>query len=537
MLGRCLAPVLIACAAAAPAHAQPRALVPRGTPLKVVVLPLPQPGERVPTRAQLDHTMRGVRRWFARVSHGRYRLRYAIAPPATGLGPGIASTQEVVRRAAAAGVDVAGAIPVRIEASRTPQRSIGNPASVQIRGRSWRNVGTFGHELGHALGLDHARAPTVCPRPFRPLACARHPRTEYEYGDTLDVMGLGDDDYGAYALAALGLAPVRDARAGVTRLRPLEAARPTLLRLRAAGQDWYVDTRRDVDTRDGRLRAPRGMAILRVAPRYRAGDSILPHTQRIPATDPARPCRAGSRACLARQIFGPGRTFTVPGAFRLRVLPGGRRVRMTWLDRTPPALAVTSARVVAVAGAGPQLELGVRTPAKGAGVLRVTVAQGGALARVDADTVPGLAVRGSGTLRVPLNGAVPAQVRAVDAAGHASAPATVDVATLPVATGASVTFDPPLGDSDATATPLAAGQVVTFSGRTDPALAGASVDVEGIGDSREQPAPLIGVDGSFAGSWRAPEAGLYLMRLRVPVAPLPDGLNFVTETFEGHFRA
>ncbi len=61
VLGRCLAPLVIACAVAAPAQAQPRALVPRGTPLKVVVLPLPQPGERVPTTAQLDRTMRGVR--------------------------------------------------------------------------------------------------------------------------------------------------------------------------------------------------------------------------------------------------------------------------------------------------------------------------------------------------------------------------------------------------------------------------------------------------------------------------------------------
>ena len=540
-----MAVMLVASAPGASARAAPRALVAPGTELRVVVLPIAQPGERVPSRRQLERTMRRTRAWLSRSTYGRIRLAYAIAPQVARPRPApeVGIARYALRRAAARGMDVAGAIPVLIEATRKPEHSYGSPGQVQIRGTSWKYVDTVVHELGHALGLDHARAPTVCPRPFRPLRCADRPRNDYEYGDVLDVMGIGGDRYGAFGLAVLGLAPVRDAAFGraVTSLRPLDGRRPTLLRLRTASRDYFADTRRRGHARRDRpVRAPRGVALSRARARYTPDGALYPHSQRIPASDPRRPCFAGSSACLGRQIFGPGRSFTVPGAFRLRVLRGGGPVRVatTWLDRTPPELAVTGAHVLRPAGGAPELVLGVRAAANGAGVLRVEVDQGGAVTHVDADGVRGLVAgrRGRGAVRVPLGSAPVARVRLRDAAGNPSAPIDVDLVTIGSRPGATVSWDPPLSPAPLTATALRAGQVVTMSGRTDPALAGAFVDFEAIGTDAPSPEIRVAPDGTFSTTWSAPEAGGYILRAHVPVGRAANGIDYVTQTFEGHLR-
>ena len=67
------------------------------------------------------------------------------------------------------------------------------------------------------LGLDHARAPRACPRPFRPATCAARPRGINTYEDLFDVMGYGQDRFGVFQLAALGIAPVHEAAPGARR--------------------------------------------------------------------------------------------------------------------------------------------------------------------------------------------------------------------------------------------------------------------------------------------------------------------------------
>ena len=346
-------------------------------------------------------------------------------------------------------------------------------------------------------------------------------------------------------------------RPAVTAVRPLEARRPTVLRLRTAAHDYVLDTRRGDADRivRGRLRAPRGVSIVRVRARYApagtttlaglpvdgggGGSSSLPPTVRVPATDPEHPCRAGTPGCLARQVFRPGRAFAVPGAFRLRVLGGGGAVRVAtrWLDRTPPSLTVAAAHLVRPPGAPAQLALGLRTTARGAGVARIEVEQGGAIAAVDADLSPGLVAgpRGRGAIRVPLGTAPVARVRAVDAAGNASAWAAVDLAAVPSRAGATVAYAPAAGPFAAVAPSLAAGTGVTLSGRTAPALAGAPVELEVVGSS-EAPTTIVAPDGTFRFAWTAPEPGLFLLRVRIPVARAVNGFDLVRETYEGWYR-
>ncbi len=378
--------VLAPGASAAPAPAPERSV-------RVVVLPLKLVGERVPPRPQLERRLRQLSAFWSRVSYGRLRVAGEVAPVfVTGFrrsrGNIIphATLDAAVRSAMAHGIRMDGALPLFLAPARVDELSFANSQFAVIQGRGWSRLGsTVAHELAHLLGLDHASAPVACPRPFRPVTCAERPADVYEYGDLLDVMGLGADRLGAYGLAALGLAPVRDAPAGgaTVAVHPLESPSPTLLRLRTAAHDWYVESRARAGTRDSPrpVRLPRSVAIARVVSRYAPNArNRMPKPLRVPAVSPTTTC-ASNVSCIGRQLFRPGRTITVPGAFRLRVLgpgPGGStRVRTTWLDRTPPVLSLAGATVVRRFAGGDELVAEVRAAAAGAGVAEVLIEQGG----------------------------------------------------------------------------------------------------------------------------------------------------------------
>jgi len=540
------------------------ALIPAGTALavtpaeprsvRVVLYPIQLKGERVPARPQLERVLRRLSRFMARVSYGRILVTGEVAPPFKGSTRATAGNtvphatlDAAVRQATAAGVSPDGAIPLFVAPSRVDKLSFANGNYAVIQGHGLQRAeGTVAHEFGHMIGLDHANGPRACPRPFRPATCAARPRGINAYADLFDVMGYGEDRFGAFQLAALGVAPVLDAapgRAKVT-VRPLQARDPTLLRLRAAASDWYVESRTVAASRDTRhaVRLPAGVAISRVAPRYVPGsEGRFPQPVRVPATSPAKVCAAG-RACLLRQLFRRGRTLTVPGTFRLRVLgrgPGGAtRVRTTWLDRSPPELSVVSASIVRRFGSGGELQAQIGASATGAGVASVLIEQAGVVSRIDPDNHPGLVAgkRGKAVVKVPLvPGALTATVRLVDAAGNVSAPASIDLGGLPAQAGATVSFDPAPAKDETRATQLPAGRPVTVSGVTDPSLAGLSWHLEIIGTATSLDLQ-IGPDGTFWGSWTASAPGLYQVVAEVPVERIPDSIELRRERFTAWVR-
>ena len=272
-------------------------------------------------------------------------------------------------------------------------------------------------------------------------------------------------------------------------------------------------------------------------PRYVPGsEGRFPSPVRVPATSPAKVCVAG-RACLLRQLFRRGRTLTVPGTFRLRVLgrgPGGAtRVRTTWLDRSPPELSVVGASIVRRFGGGSELQAQIGASATGAGVASVLVDQAGVVSRIDPDDVPGLVAgkRGKGVVRVPLApGALTATVRLVDAAGNTSAPVALDLQGLPAHAGATVSFDPAPAADETRATQLPAGRPVTVSGVTDPSFGGLTWRLEIIGTAASVDLPIES-DGSFSGSWTPSAPGLYKVVAEVPVERVPDSVELRRETF------
>ncbi len=374
------------------ARADARAMRPEGTPLRIVVLPVQQRGERLPPRRGVARTFRRARAWYRRESRGRIDLRYTIAPPideATAQGGEDGPAVIAMRRAAERGVDVAGAVPVLIEATRRPSRSYGSPPLIQIRGS--RGATPTGRPRARPCARTRPR-----PRPDRVRAAVR--------------------PVPLHAAPAPGPRVRRRARRDGRRrraLRRLSAGRAGPRRAPGCARPAVPSRRSGRSRRGGRRccacaprpgttsstpagatasgprrvasRAPRGAAIERVRRAL-----ALPAGPAPPAADArARDGPAARSATRARRPASPGRSSApagasrCPGRFRLRVLRGGGplRVATTWLDRSPPSLARDRRADRAAGGAAPVLALSLRAAATGAGIARVEVEQGGTVTR------------------------------------------------------------------------------------------------------------------------------------------------------------
>ena len=541
---------LAALSAAGPAAAQsPLGLRPKGSTFRVVVIPIQVAGKRAPSAPKLRRMLDRASRWYAKASYNRMRLEGAVAPTFVA-GPLTRALQRddkqawlrVLDWAAARGVPVDGALPIYVGPGlKNPyygpdssHRSGGSvDGGVVIRSTQWRLNEIVVHEFGHALGMHHANV-QACRRGVHSCRHGNHWATA-EYGDPFDNMGLGSEWLGAYHLAALGLAPIVDAPTGqgVTTIRPHSSGDPTLLRLRAANRDWYIDSHTTYleDFPRRRFRLPSNVVVSYANPTFVIPQStFLPNPIRYPHSV-ARGCGA---ICVGRFLYRPGRRLTVPGVFTMRVL-GGRRVRTRWLDRTPPVLTVASSAVAVPFGGAPELRASVRADARGAGVLAVEVDQGGAITRVPADSIRGL-VRGRsgrGVVRVPLAGVGSAAIRLVDAAGNASPWTPLDLSRrVPTAT---VSFSPSLAPDGRSATRLTGSRTVTISGQTDPSFAGLSMDIDVAGEATRYPV-TIGPGGTFSMVWAPKARGQYRIDVHPPVERMPDGFNLRRELHEGYVR-
>lgn len=521
------------------------------SPIRIVVIPVKIKGGSIPSANGLREMIRRQDAWFRRASGGLVRVEGTVGPPfvagAYEIAPGALSGEgraAAFALATAAGLTAGDPIPVFVlQTPNTGQPSHASSRTATMVGQMWKEPKFVAHEIGHALGLAHARSPS-CPRPFRPATCRDTGPGAYEYGDPFDAMGSGRGSFSATSQVALGWVAPTDAPPGSARvsLRPIDRPGPTALRLRAADRDWYVESRlTTVEDSTGRLRTltvPRGVFVSRARPASSAtlvdeeGIRIANAPQvRIPVGAKRQcPLRSG---CLNVYLHRPGARLTVPGAFTLRVLAGtgAVRVQTTWLDRTPPIAGIASVAIRQVPGA-PELELGVTSNAAGAGVLAMEVEQAGVVNRIAADDVNGLVdgAAGAGTVRVPLvAGASMVRVRLIDAAGNVSAPAEASLSAAASMPAATVTFSPALA-RDVDEVPLLPGGVLTFSGRTSPAVAGAAVMIE------RTIVAEVGPDGTFAGTFRPPYAGVYGVRLKVPVARAAIGFDYTNEVVVGLVR-
>ena len=544
---------LAALIAAEPVAAQsPLGLRTEGSTFRVVVIPVQAAGKRAPSAPKLRRMLDRATRWFAKASYGRMRLEGAVAPTfvAGSLTRRLHRDEreawhQILDWAAARGVPVDGALPIFVAPGvkrlgmgpDSAHRSQGTvDGGVVMRSTQWRLNEIVVHEFGHALGALHANV-QACRRGVHQCRHGNH-RATAEYGDEFDIMGTGSEWFGAYHLAALGLASIVHAPPGqaVTAIRPHSSGDPTLLRLRAAKRDWYIDSHTSYldDFPRRRYRLPRSVVVSYAKPKF-----VTPRSEYLPSPIryPHSVARGCTEICVGRFLYRPGRRLTVPGVFTMRVLSGRPvRVRTRWLDRTPPALTVASSAAVPVFGAAPQLMASVRADARGAGVLAVEVNQNGAITRVPADSIRGLVNgrRGRGTVRVPLApSGVSAAIRLVDAAGNASPWAPLDLSRR--VPSASVAYSPALGLDERSAPRLSGARTVTVRGRTDPAFAGLTVDFFGTGEPAVRLLP-IARDGSFSTVWTPRTRGQHMVELHVPVERQPDGFNLRYENHMRHLR-
>jgi hypothetical protein len=414
---RRLAP-LIAVLAALSASAATAA--PSTGTLRVLVVPVtwgPQPF----TQQRIDDVVLGTAAdWLHRASFGRLTVTGTVLPWQPVLGAEVSCAD----RARIADLALAAARAAHVAPSAFDVQAFVLPALPQ-EGCAEHGFGSFGgseiwlygtpdwitavHELGHTFGLDHGNS----------WACAGGACAGREYGDPYTVMGHGNGLFDAYDLLALGwIDTVARARDGTFQLGPIETAGPgpRALVVPTARNEYWIDHREPVGPDAGYGDAVARGVELHAEPNRTSPVAALRYES---FADVLLPAGAGDEPWL----LAPGRTFVLPGVFRIDAL-GPATVRFRWLDRTPPRAPVLDPIGRRAACRSHRLELTwshASDAASGVAGYEVTTA-GRRLARVADD------FRFEPSATVALHGRLTAAVTAVDHAGNHSRPAVVRIA-------------------------------------------------------------------------------------------------------------
>lgn len=485
--------------------AAPRAAGPRV--LKLVVMPIQitgVPDADMPSLAQLQGQVAALNAIYAANTGTGLRATAVYAPTYHAndvLDPYDSNglLAKAIAAAVANGVKLGGATPVFIGASNAPQSSYGGPSlGALLLGPHWKMASVWAHEIGHWMGLSHGRSPG-CATPGAVQTCSEVQGFD-EYGDFFDIMGSGADRFGAFQLRVLGLQTTPDAPAvpTVSTIAPPGKPGPAGLRVRTAKGDWFFEARSEshedvfsgFDRFDLAQMLPAGGVIASRAPRRYTIDKTgyFPNPYRY-APAVGVPCDPllGVSQCGALQVFMPGTSLTVPGTFKLDVLPaavdGTSQVRTTWLDPSPPVLASLKGRREKAWGAtSTTLVLDLVGSASGAGITGIDVKAAGKTKRTEVDLLTDL-VAGKGKaqvrLKAPRSGAV--EVTLVDAAGHRSSKRRVLMRKTKLTRPPALTMTPRGGNGFYTAPTLATGTKLRVAVRTDPKTRGIPVYVWVLG--------------------------------------------------------
>ena len=192
------------------------------------------------------------------------------------------------------------------------------PPGIWLNGRNDREV--IVHELGHTYGLPEEGF--ACGRP-----CAPEP-----YRNPFSVMGHGSSDFSAWEKHVFGWLDAVAGPAPRVRLGAIDrpGPHPHALRVVAAGDQYWFEYRPPAPVWPYAAGdAAPGVAVY-------AGWNGLAETGRYPGRDVLVYDPVGRR----RPVVQTGETFSVPGAFSVRVLSAqadSAELAFRWTDRTRPS--------------------------------------------------------------------------------------------------------------------------------------------------------------------------------------------------------
>jgi hypothetical protein len=406
-------------AALAALSAPAAAAAPSTGTLRVLVVPVtwgPQPF----TQQRIDDVVLGTAAdWLRRASFGRLTLTGTVLPWQRVLGAEVACSD----RARIADLALAAARAAHVDPAAFDEQAFVLP-SVPRQGCGELGFGTIGgnqvwlygtpdwitavHELGHTFGLEHGNSWTC------DGGCAGR-----EYGDPYTVMGHGNGLFDAFDLASLRwIDTVTQARDGTVELGPIETqgSAPRALVVPTAENEYWIDHREPIGPD-----ADYGAAVAR-------GVEVHAEPNR---TNPIAALRYGSWPDVLLPVgsgdepwvLAPGRSFELPGVFRLDVLAPAT-VRFRWLDRTRPGTPVLDPVARRAACRTHALALSwSHVSDSGSGVAGYDVTAG---RRRLAHVADGFRFEPSAT--VALRRSLVVAVTAVDHAGNRSRPAVVRIA-------------------------------------------------------------------------------------------------------------